>query len=658
MHSNVNIDFKPAFTKSESTTTTANASNSTRSNSNRSFSDRRPRPTRDPNLTSEKYVAHRYEIHDQSPITIKTGETPVKIWSLLWLEQVGQCIFIEYQDDIILIDAGMEFSASETLGADYIIPDISYIKKNIKKFKWIFLTHGHLDHIGALRDILPDLDFPMVYTTPLTLGILKKTFDDPKLANQIKYKIVDPDVDIVRVGSFLIEFIRVNHNIPETFAISVTTPKWVVFTSADFKIDHTPAIDLPADLAKIARIGTEGVKLYIGDSLGSQKPWFAISEKVIGQNLERILKEAKGRIIIATFASNVGRVIQIIESAAKLDKVVFLSGRSMVGNAEIASELWYIRVPEGVIRKLENWDINTMPDSKVIVLSTGAQGEEFSALARMSRGEHQYVQLKPGDTVLTSSSAIPGNERQMSKMINSLVIQGISIITIDDMDIHASGHGGAEDHKIMLGLLKPQFFLPFYTEASLRYRHRTLALDMGMPSDRIMMPNENGSILEIYDGGVMVSPIKLKLNTVLIDGKWKWHLSGEYVIKARQIMADAGMISLVFKIDTATKELVGNIQIESRWFVYSSEVKDIHTQIVEFVRKKYADNKNKARSIVDNLKMIKDDLSYFLRKIIDRDPMIVTTFVYVNKDSFNQSMDVTVDEAIVGMTLEEQGGEE
>ncbi len=607
----------------------------------------------DPLMNSEKYIAHRYVDKSAHTIKIKDGESPVRVGSLLWLEQVGQCIFIEYEDDIILVDAGMEFAANETMGADYIIPDIAYIKKNIKKFKGIFLTHWHLDHIWALRDILPDLDFPIIYTTPLTLGLVKKSFDDIKMTQKIKYKIVDPDIDIIKVGSFMVEFVRVNHNIPETFALSITTPKWVIFTSADFKIDHTPAIDLPADLAKIARIGTEGVKLYIGDSLGSQRPGFAISEKVIGQNLDKVIRDAKWRLVISTFASNVGRVIQIIESAARLGKVVFLSGRSMIGYTEVAAELWYIRVPDGVIRKIESGEINTMPDDKIIVLSTGAQGEEFSALARMSRGEFQYFQLKQGDTVLTSSSAIPGNEKQMAKMINALVIQDIKIITLDDMDIHASGHGGAEDHKIMLGLLRPNFFLPFYTEATLRYKHRELAMDMGMPSDRIMMPNKNGSILEIYDDGVLVADNIMKLNTVLVDGKWKWHLSGEYVIKARQIMADAGMVSLIFKVDNQNKELVGNIQIESRWFVYSSEVKDIHTQIVEFARKKYNDNAKKNRPVWDILKMIKDDLWGFINKIIGRSPMIIVAYVYISRDALKE--DVTGEDAVIWNTIEEQG---
>lgn len=222
------------------------------------------------------------------------------------LEQVGQCIFIEYGDDMILVDAGMEFSAAnETLGADYIVPDIRYVKQNLHKLKGIIISHGHLDHIGGLRDILPELDFPMIYTTPLTLGIIKKLFDNKEDVIKIKAKIIDPDIDIIKLGVFTIEFIRVNHNIPETMAQAIHTPKGIIFNSSDFKIDHTPAIDRPADLAKIARIGIEGVKLYIGDSLGCQKQGWAISEKVVGETLERIIKETDSRMIVATFASNV-----------------------------------------------------------------------------------------------------------------------------------------------------------------------------------------------------------------------------------------------------------------------------------------------------------------------------------------------------------------
>ncbi len=588
-----------------------------------------------------------------------TGEIPVRIGSLLGLEQVGQCIFIEYQDDIIIIDAGMEFSAEETLGADYIIPDISYLKKNQHKIRGILLSHGHLDHVGALRHILPALDFPMLYTTPLTLGIVKKTFDDPKQLGRIKSKIVDPNKDIVKLGCFTIEYVHVNHNIPETMAMAIHTPKGLIFNSSDFKIDHTPAIDKPADLSKIARIGTEGVRLYIGDSLGAKKPGFAISEKRVGESIDSIIKGTKSRMVIATFASNVGRIIQIIQSAVKHNKVVFLSGRSMINNVEICQQLGYITFPKGTVRKLINAnEIDTLPDERVVLLSTGAQGEEHSALARISRGEHQHYELKHGDTVVMSSSTIPGNESQFAKMINVLVTKGIHLITNDAMDVHASGHGGMEDHKIMLGLVKPEFFLPYYMPASDRYAHRDLGLDMGIADDHILMPEKNGSIIEMYDDRVELSKYQMKLDVVMIDGLGMGHLSGEYVIKARKIMSQDGVLALIFKVDTKTKELVGNIQIESRGFVYSSEVQKIHTDIVEFAKKKYYVHLKTTGDVKMILKGMKDELGEFIEKNIGRVPMIMPMFVYINRDAVKDEgkLDaLSEEESIVGMTLEEQG---
>lgn len=607
------------------------------------------------NLSSENFWGHKdvvqESMHDPKKF-IKPGEKPVRIWSLMGLEQVGQCIFIEYENDMILVDAGMEFAAEEELGADYIVPDISYIKKNKHKLRGIVLSHGHLDHVGALRDILPELDFPMIYTTPLTLGIVKKTFDDPKLAAKIKYKIVDPFTDLLQLGCFSIEFVLVNHNIPETLAQAIYTPKGVIFNTADFKIDHTPAIDKPADLAKIARIGTEGVKLLIADALGVTNKWVVKSEKLIGDTIDSIIKQTPGRVIVATFASNIGRVIQLINSAVKYNRTVFLSGRSMVNNVEIAQELWYIKPPKGMLRKLDG-DVNNMPDERVLILSTGAQGEEFAALTRMSRKDHSDVELKPSDLVMLSSSTIPGNERQMHRMMDNLTMLGVNLIATSDMDVHASGHGGEEDHKLMLALTKPQFFMPYYIEATMRYAYRKVAMDMGIPSDRILMPHENGAIIEMYDDVVMISDEKLKLDTILVDGKGKWHLSGEYVVKARHIMAQNGIVSFIIKVDTQTKQLVGNIQIESRWFVYSSEVKNIHTQIVEFVRSKYNQNAKRNMEVRDNLRIIKDDLGGFINKVIGRTPMIVPMFVYINRDAKD---DVAEEEAIVGMTLEEQGG--
>ncbi len=572
------------------------------------------------------------QVDKQPTFSIKPWEKPVKIGSLMGLEQVGQCIFIEYGDDIILVDCGMEFSANETLGADYVVPDVRYVKQNLHKLRGVILSHGHLDHIWGLRDVLPELDFPTIYTTPLTLGIVKKMFDNKEDMAKIKYKVIDPEVDILKLGCFTIEFVRVNHNIPETMAQAIYTPKWLIFNSSDFKFDHTPSIEEPADLAKIARIGVEGVKLYIGDSLGSNRAGWAPSEKVIGANLEHIIKEnTNSRIIVGMFASNIGRVIQLIKYAIKYDRVVFLSWRSLVNNVEICQQLGYINVPKGFLRKL-NDEAEQMPDQRVMVLCTGAQGEELSALARMSRGEHAQLTLRKGDTILISSSTIPWNELQMAAMMNALVVKGLNLITNNDMDIHASGHGYAEDHKLMLSLVKPQYFLPYYLEAYHRYEHRKLGLDQGIPDENILMPNENGTIIEMYDNGCKVAAEKLDLDTVLIDGKWRWHLSGEYVVKARQIMAHDGVVCLVFKIDAQSRELVGNIQIESRGFVYSSEVKHIHTSVVEFAKQKYYEKLKQKKEIKDIMKIIKDDMSEYVTREVGRQPMIIPMYVYISRD--------------------------
>ena len=585
---------------------------------------------------------------------IKKDEIPVKVGNLIGLEQVGQCMFIEYKNDIVIVDAGMEFAANEELGADYIIPDISYLKKNKAKLRGILITHGHLDHVWAIKNIIEELWYPIIYTTPLALGIIKKTFDDPKKANLIKYKIIDPDVDLIKLWCFTVEFIRVNHNIPESMSLAIYTPKGIIFDSWDFKIDHTPSIDRPTDLAKIARIGTEWVRLYTWDSLGAQTPGRAKSEKLIWETVDMQIKNTAWRIVIATFATNIGRVIQVINSAIRYNRVVFLSGRSMINNVDICQQLGYINVPKGMIRKLDN-EVNNMPDERVLILSTWAQWEEFAALTRMSRGEHPQVALKKWDTILMSSSTIPGNELAIDKMLNSLLSKWVDLITNNDMDVHTSWHGYAEDHKLFLSLIKPEYFLPAFDSMKHRYAHKKLALDLGIPDENIIMPLENGSVIEMYDDVVLIWEQKLKLDTIMIDGKWQWHMSGEYVIKARHIMAKNGVVSLIFKIDTKSNELVGNIQIESRGFVYSSEVKTIHTQIVEFARAKYNEHQKKRMDIKDNLRQIKEDLGEFVDKIIGRIPMLLPMYVYINREAQNGNTDIAVDEAVVGMTLEEQG---
>lgn len=584
----------------------------------------------EPTPGSTKGIKSQQKPVQKNAFPINKGEKPVRIWSLMWLEQVGQCIFIEYENDIIIVDAWMEFATNETLGVDYIIPDISYIKKHRKKLRGIVLSHWHLDHVWALRNLLPDLGFPTIYTTPLTLWIVKKSFDNKHDIKKIKSKMINPDEDILKLGCFTIEFAYVNHNIPETYAMAIHTPKGTIFNSADFKIDHTPAIGEPADLAKIARVGVEWVKLYIWDSLGAWKTETAPSEREIGDTLDHTVEQCDGRIIIATFSSNVWRVIQLINSAIKYDRIVYISWRSLINNVTICQELWYIKAPKKYIRKLSS--IDNLPDKRVMILCTWAQGEEFSALARMARKEHRDVSLQAGDTVLVSASVIPWNEAQAMEMKDNLVEQGVNLITNDMMDVHTSGHGWAEDHKLMLNLLKPQYFLPYYLNSYFRYQHRKLGLQVWIPDEHILMPNKNGSIIEMYENGCRIADKRLKIDTVLIDGKWRGQLAWEYVVKARHIMASDGCLNLIFKVDSDSKDLVWNIQIESRGFVYSGEVRDVHTKIVAYAKSKYYAHKKKKLGTKDIMKRIKDDLSSFIEKTVWRSPMVIPMYVYISTD--------------------------
>ncbi len=608
-------------------------------------------------LSSEAFLRHRNKpvskkIEDPKKL-IKRGEKPVRIFGLWGLEQIGSNMnVVEYENDILVIDAGMEFADDNMPGVDYIIPDVSYLVAKKKNIKGIVITHGHLDHIGALKNILEPLGYPTIYTAPLTIGMIKRSLDE-KDAKNLKFKQVDPDMDIFKLGVFTLEFFRVNHSIPESMGLSLHTPKGLVVFSGDFKIDFTPAIDKPADLGKISRIGQEGVRLYLWESTNANKPGHSVSEKVIGENIDKVINAYKHqRMIVSTFASNVGRIIQIINSAVKYDKVVFLAGRSMVLNVQLCQELGYIQAPKGMIRQLSS-EAESMPDEKVLVLCTGSQGEENSALVRMAKGEFKDFMLRPRDAVLLSSHTIPGNEKAVIWMINALVRLGVEVIDEPGLDTHTSGHGYQEDLKMMFSLLNPEYFCPIHGEPYMRHANKKVAMMMGIPEDKVLLP-DNGQIVEMYDEVAFVSEKRIKLDTVMIDGKGQGHLSGEYVMKARSIMAENGIVSLIFKVDTKTRELVGNIQIESRGFVYSSEVKKIHTQIVEFARAKYNDNCKKRMDIKDNLKLIREELGEYITKIIGRVPMLMLMYVYINREAV-QNIQVEPNDEIIGMTLEEQG---
>lgn len=641
MQWNLSINFKPK--------------NNDNRRPNPNQNNKRPFPKKD-QITSEAFLRHRDDpkIVKTKDLTklIKKDEIPLRIIPLGGVEQIGVNITVlEYKNDILIVDCGIQFASPEMHGVDYIIPDISYLTKKKKNIRGILITHGHLDHIWALKHVLPELDFPMIYVSPLSLGLIKKSMDD-KDTKLLKYKIIDPDIDVFKLGVFTVEVFRVNHSIPEAMGFAMHTPKGLIVTAWDYKIDHTPSIDKPADIGKISRIWQEWVRVFMGESTNATKSGHSISEKVIGQNLDGIIRDCKNRMVVSTFASNIGRIMQIITSAVKYNKVVFLAGRSMINNVKLCQELWYIRVPEQMIRAVGP-EIEQMPDERVLVLCTGSQGEEFSALVRMATNTYKDFMLKPKDVILLSSHTIPGNEKPVIDMINDLIRLKVEIVDDSNLDIHSSGHGYQEDIKTMMAMLKPEYYAPIHGEAFMRHANKKIAMAMGIDEDNIMMP-DNGQIIELYDNVVITSDKKIKLDTVMIDGKGQGHMSGEYVMKARGIMAEDGVVSLIFKIDTKSKELVGNIQIESRGFVYSSEVKSIHTQIVDFARAKYNDYQKKWKEVKDNLRQIKEDLGEFISKIIGRVPMLMPMFVYINRDP-KATGDMSTDEAILGMTLEEQG---
>ena len=613
----------------------------------------------DKTLSSANFLKHRNQAPTQSIADlkklVKKDEIPVRVFGLWGLEEIWiNMTVIEYKDDIIIVDAGLEFASFDMHGVDYIIPDISYLITKKKNIKWILITHGHLDHIGAIKHILSELDYPIVYTTPLALGLIKRNLDDQD-QKKMKYKIIDPDIDIIKLWEFLVEPFRVNHSIPESMWYAIHTPKGNIVHSWDFKIDFIPAIDKPADLGKISRIGQEWVKLYLWESTNARVPGHTPSEKLIGENLERVIRSHPNqRIIISTFASNIWRLIQIIESAVKHNRVIFLAGRSMVWNVQLCQELGYINVPKDMIR-LVSGEIDQMPDERVMILCTWSQWEEFSALVRMSTNTFKNFTIKPWDCILLSSHTIPWNEKAVWSLLNNLIDMWIDLVDEPTLALHTSWHSYQEDMKEMMALLRPEYFCPIHWEALMRHAHKQTALDMKIPEEKILLP-KNGQIVELYDECVLLSDKKIKIDTVTIDWKWQWHLSWEYVTKARGIMSQDGVVALIFKIDTKTRELVGNLQIESRGFVYSSEVKTVHTQIVELARSEYNKNLKKKMEIRDNLRNIKDLLEWEIEKIIWRVPMIIPMYVYINREALTTPVQQNDEEEIIGMTLEEQGG--
>ncbi|MDD3646678.1 MAG: ribonuclease J [Candidatus Gracilibacteria bacterium] len=534
---------------------------------------------------------------------------------------------IQYDDDIVIIDCGIQFADDRTPGISYSVPDVSFLIKYKKNIKGLVLTHGHLDHIGTLKHVLPALGMPTLYGTRLTLGLAKKSLEEAGLINHTTFVEVDAGSDKkISIGKFKFEFFRVNHSIPDCAGLYIESPSGVRFVhTGDFKIDHTPAIDEPADLERIENIGKRGITALLSDSTGAPKKGFSKSEKEVGEALDEIVKNhTRGRLIIAAFSSWISRVQQLIDSCEKHGKTIFLSGRSMVENVAIAKELGYLQIKPGVVKKMTPKNTEGILPHKQVIITTGSQGEQFSALARMAEGKHASIDIIKGDTVVFSSSVVPGNERSVVGIINKLIQLGANVLTKDDGEFHTGGHAFQEEQKLMLKLVNPKYFIPVYGDLYFRTIHKNTAVSTGYKEDDVLLLN-NGNIVDFAPNGtVFRSKIKAPIAQIIVDGHGMGVLN-THVMQARDKMMNSGVLVINYKVDKKTKAILGHIKLETRGLVYIDEVRYIHRMIIKKARDVFENTVKDVPDIEekDLLKIIRTDLEAFLLKRIDREPMII-----------------------------------
>jgi ribonuclease J len=541
------------------------------------------------------------------------------------LDEVGKNMMVfEYENDIVIVDIGFQFPEEGMFGVDYVIPDISYLKDKLHKIRGIIITHGHLDHIGAVSYLLPKLGFPPIYGLPLSMGLVKKRLDEFKLTAQAKLHNIK-STDVLNLGKFTCDFFRVNHSIPDGMGIVLRTPAGTVVHTGDFKFDYTPMFQQPADYPKIAGLATQNVAALFSDSTNALQPGTTPSEKTVGETLERIVKNAgESRVIIASFASIIDRIQHVINIAHKYGRKVYLSGRSMRDNVEITRKLGYTKVPQGTVHQIRN--LGKAVDSKTIILTTGAQGEEFSALTRMAVGDHPQVSIKKGDTVVISSTPIPGNERAITSTINKLIRLGANVIFNKIMHVHTSGHANQEDLKLMINLVKPKHLVPIHGELYMRTGHAAIGESMGIPrEDNIII--ENGDVLEIKSGKARKTNETVPANYVMIDGKGVGDV-GAQMIMDRKLMADNGVLIVTFNVDPKTKRLTNNPEVDSRGFIHMKESQGVIKELISLAKKAYEEFiTQKPRAKRGDVKLhIRSVLDRYSQKKLERTPLILPVF--------------------------------
>lgn len=552
-----------------------------------------------------------------------TDAKGVKIIPLGGLEQIGMNITaFEYEDSIIVVDCGLSFPEDDMLGIDLVIPDVTYLKENISKVKGFVITHGHEDHIGALPYILRDINVP-IYATKLTVGIIENKLKEHNLLKTTKRKVIKYGQSI-NLGCFRIEFIRSNHSIADAAALAIFTPAGIIVHTGDFKVDYTPVFGSTIDLQRFGELGKKGVLALMCDSTNVERPGYTPSEKTVGKTFDNIFAEsARSRIIVATFASNVDRVQQIINSADKYGRKVVIEGRSMVNIITTASELGYINMPNNIMIDIEQ--MKNYPDEKIVLITTGSQGEAMAALPRMAASIHKKISIKPGDTVIFSSTPIPGNEKPVFKVINELSMKGAKVIF---QDTHVSGHACQEEIKLIYALTKPKYAIPVHGEYRHLMKHAELAQLMGIPKENTFIIS-SGDVMEVSDQRAGVIG-KVPAQGIFVDGLGVGDV-GNIVLRDRQHLSENGLLIVVVTLEKYTNQILSGPDIVSRGFVYVRESENLMDEarvVVSDALEKCLSKNNTDWGKMKN--EIKDSLSDYLWKKTKRNPMILPIIMEVN----------------------------